>query len=199
MRTGMVLLLIGLFFGCTAAEIRRHSSKPNIILIMADDAGVEAFGCYGGQSYPTPVIDGLATSGVRFTNCHSQPLCTPSRVKIMTGMSNIRNYKYFSILDPELETFGPMLKSAGYVTAAVVIVGFATLATMSLVFLLSLQLRRREIQTMMRIGGSRGRIVAILAMEVLGVLVIGVGLAGVLATLTNEFGETVIRAFILRS
>ena len=119
MRTGMVLLLIGLFFGCTAAEIRRHSSKPNIILIMADDAGVEAFGCYGGQSYPTPVIDGLATSGVRFTNCHSQPLCTPSRVKIMTGMSNIRNYKYFSILDPELETFGPMLKSAGYVTAAV--------------------------------------------------------------------------------
>lgn len=97
------------------------------------------------------------------------------------------------------ELLGTILTVQRYVTAAVVVVGFATLATMSLVFLLSLQLRRREIQTMMRIGGARGCIVAILAMEVLGVLVIGVALAGVLAALTNEFGEAVIRAFILRS
>jgi arylsulfatase A len=95
-----------------------QQGAPNIILIMADDAGIDAFRCYGGQSCSTPNIDELARSGVRFTHCYSQPLCTPSRVKLMTGRSNIRNYKLFSILDPAEETFAPMLWNAGYATAA---------------------------------------------------------------------------------
>lgn len=105
-----------LISGC--ASMRRASRvEPNIILIMADDVGYEAFGCYGGVSYQTPVIDGLARSGVMFTQCHSQPLCTPSRVKLMTGKSNIRNYTHFSILDPGERTFAHMLRDAGYATA----------------------------------------------------------------------------------
>ena len=84
---------------------------------MADDIGYECFGCYGGQSYKTPNIDRLAANGVRFTHCYSQPLCTPSRVKLMTGRSNIRNYSGFSILDPREKTFGHMLQKAGYKTA----------------------------------------------------------------------------------
>jgi len=91
--------------------------RPNVILVMADDIGSECFGCYGGTSYRTPVLDGLARTGVRFDHCHSQPLCTPSRVKIMTGLSNIRNYSHFGILDREERTFGHMLQAAGYRTA----------------------------------------------------------------------------------
>ncbi|MCH8980018.1 MAG: sulfatase-like hydrolase/transferase [Armatimonadetes bacterium] len=95
------------------------ASPPNIVLVMADDVGVEAFGCYGGESYETPRIDALAAQGVRFENCHSQPLCTPSRVKLMTGLSNARNYTRWSILRPGEHTFAHMLKERGYVTAVV--------------------------------------------------------------------------------
>ena len=71
--------------------------RPNIILIMADDIGVECFPSYGGANYQTPVLDRLAATGMRFTHCYSQPLCTPSRVKVMTGKSNVRNYARFGI------------------------------------------------------------------------------------------------------
>jgi arylsulfatase A-like enzyme len=93
--------------------------RPNIILIMADDVGVEAFGCYGGTSYATPRLDELARTGVRFTSCYAQPLCTPSRVKLMSGRSNIHNYVHFSILDPAEPSIGEMMRQAGYATAVV--------------------------------------------------------------------------------
>ena len=90
--------------------------KPNVVLIMADDIGYECFGCYGGKSYKTPRIDKLADKGMLFKYCYSQPLCTPSRVKIMTGRSNIRNYKAFALLDKKEKTFGNLMKQAGYAT-----------------------------------------------------------------------------------
>ncbi len=93
-----------------------HAEKPNIILIMADDIGYECFGCYGSQQYKTPHIDRLARLGMRFEHCYSQPLCTPSRVKIMTGLSNVRNYSAFSVLNRDQRTFGQILSEAGYKT-----------------------------------------------------------------------------------
>lgn len=92
------------------------SAKPNIILIMADDVGYECFGSYGSKQYSTPEIDRMAQAGMRFEHCYSQPLCTPSRVKIMTGISNVRNYSGFSILNRDQKTFGHFLKEAGYDT-----------------------------------------------------------------------------------
>jgi arylsulfatase A-like enzyme len=83
---------------------------------MADDIGIEGFGCYGGSSYHTPQIDKLAKGGLRFTHAYSQPLCTPTRVQIMTGRYNHRNWSYFGILDPAEKTFGHMMKEAGYKT-----------------------------------------------------------------------------------
>ena len=92
------------------------AKQPNVLLIMADDIGIEGFGCYGGTSYETPQIDKLAKGGLRFTHAYSQPLCTPTRIQIMTGRYNHRNWSYFGILDPAEKTFGHMMKEAGYKT-----------------------------------------------------------------------------------
>lgn len=92
------------------------AEKPSILLIMADDIGIEGLGCYGGQSYQTPHLDQLASNGLRFTQAYAQPLCTPTRVQIMTGRYNHRNWTYFGILDPSEPTFGHYLKAAGYAT-----------------------------------------------------------------------------------
>ncbi|MEA3367427.1 MAG: sulfatase-like hydrolase/transferase, partial [Planctomycetota bacterium] len=96
-----------------------RGGKPNIVLIMADDLGYETIGANGGTSYRTPVLDGLAERGVRFDHAYAQPLCTPSRVKIMTGIYNVRNYVKFGLLDPGETTFAHLLKRAGYATCVV--------------------------------------------------------------------------------
>ena len=93
------------------------AEKTNVILIMADDVGWEAFGCYGAEDYETPNIDKMAAEGVRFEHCYSTPICTTSRVMIMTGKYNFRNYTHFGYLSPEEKTFGHLMRDAGYKTA----------------------------------------------------------------------------------
>jgi arylsulfatase A len=92
------------------------TARPNVILIMADDLGYETIGANGGTSYRTPTLDKLAAGGVRFDHCYVQPLCTPTRVQLMTGAYNVRNYVTFGQMDAGLRTFGNLFKSAGYVT-----------------------------------------------------------------------------------
>ncbi len=98
------------------AQSAKGERPPNVIVIMSDDIGHEAYGCYGGTSYKTPVLDVWAATGARFENAHSQPLCTPSRVKIMTGRYNSRNYVRFGEFPFGEKTFGHVMKSAGYAT-----------------------------------------------------------------------------------
>lgn len=97
--------------------ILAQDTPPNIILIMADDLGYETLTCNGGESYETPHLDQLAASGARFTRAYATPLCTPSRVQIMTGQYSFRNYKRFGYLDPGQSTFANDLRDAGYHTA----------------------------------------------------------------------------------
>nr|WP_299385902.1 sulfatase-like hydrolase/transferase [Allomuricauda sp.] len=92
------------------------NQPPNIILIMADDLGYETLGVHGSNSYKTPNLDQLAADGMRFNHCYSTPLCTPSRVQLMTGKYNFRNYIGFGLLDPKEKTFGHYLQEAGYKT-----------------------------------------------------------------------------------
>lgn len=99
-----------------------------------------------------------------------------------------------SVMDELLDT---ILTVQSFVVAGMLVVGLAALGTAVLVFLLSLRIRRREIETMVKIGGSPSRISAILASEVLIVLIASVVLAGLLTALTSRFGSDMIRAFIL--
>lgn len=84
-----------------------------------------------------------------------------------------------------------------YVVAALALVAVATLTTGALVFLLSFRLRRREVETLVKIGGSRGRVAAVLASEVVFVLALGLALAGLLTFLTTHFGPSAIREILL--
>jgi arylsulfatase A len=93
-----------------------HAKAPNIILIMADDLGVEGLNCYGGTSYRTPRLDRLAAEGLRFTHAYAQPLCTNTRVQLMSGQYNHRNWLYFGCLDPKVKTIGHWMQKAGYHT-----------------------------------------------------------------------------------
>ena len=93
------------------------AAPPNVILIMADDVGYECFGFSGSKQYRTPQLDRIADAGVRFSHAFSTPLCTPSRVALMTGKSNVRNYVDFGALAPGEYTFAKLFRDAGYATA----------------------------------------------------------------------------------
>lgn len=112
-----VLVAICLLFVSLSRETRGEAKPLNIVLIMADDSHADNYGCYGSTYFKTPVLDRLARDGAKFNHCYSEPVCTSSRVKIMTGRDGIRNYVAFGTLDKTETTFGTMIKNAGYATA----------------------------------------------------------------------------------
>lgn len=120
------------------AETERtvNPSRPNIVLIMADDLAWSDLGCYGSRFNLTPNIDRLAAEGVRFTSAYAaSPVCSPSRAAVMTGKnparlhfthiieSGISSNEYWR--SPILRNYLPLnettiakaLKKNGYVTA----------------------------------------------------------------------------------
>lgn len=112
-------LVIATFYLASGWPISANAAKPerpNIIVIMADDMGYECVEANGGTSYKTPHLNKLAATGMRFEHGYSQPICTPSRVQIMTGIYNQRNYIRFGVLDPNQKTFAHFVKEAGYKT-----------------------------------------------------------------------------------
>src|SRR4051812_1476907 len=79
-----LLLSLPLFAPGLAADAK--PSRPNIVLINADDLGINDLGCYGRKDHNTPRLDRLAKEGMRFTCSYcSQPICSPSRAGLMTG------------------------------------------------------------------------------------------------------------------
>jgi putative ABC transport system permease protein len=90
-----------------------------------------------------------------------------------------------------------VVKVRSYVVAVVVLVSSSTLVSAVLVFLLSLRLRRREMETMRKIGCSRWNVGSLLACEILIVVSLSVTIAAGLAFLTNAYGPSIIREFIL--
>jgi arylsulfatase A-like enzyme len=108
--------LAGTFTGISALNAQQ---RPNIILILADDLGYEVLPAYGNQIHHTPALDRMAAGGMVFENAHAMPLCTPSRVQLMTGKYNFRNYIGFGLLDPREKTMAHWMKEEGYATCVV--------------------------------------------------------------------------------
>jgi arylsulfatase A-like enzyme len=114
-----------------AADVAAPTARPNIVLILVDDAGFSDFGAYGGEAR-TPNIDALARAGVRFSNYHTSPLCSPSRAMLLTGVDNHRTGVatipevlppehrdkpgYSMRLEPGVVTVADRLRAAGYRT-----------------------------------------------------------------------------------
>ncbi len=93
-----------------ASDNRR---RPNIVIIIGDDIGYSDFGCYGGE-IETPNIDRIAAEGVRFTQFHTESMCAPTRVALLTGQYHIRGYR-----NGRNVTIAEALSSAGYRSCAV--------------------------------------------------------------------------------
>ena len=130
------LLAVSTLLLCALTPRCLAESRPNIILVFADDLGVNDLGCYGRKDQHTPNLDRLATEGMRFTCAYTaQPICSPSRAALMTGKCPARlNLTNFlpgradapsqRLLQPRIEgqlpleevTLAEMLKGAGYVT-----------------------------------------------------------------------------------
>jgi len=111
-----------------AADANR---PPNFLVILADDLGAKELGCYGNTNHKTPNLDALAADGVRFKTCYAAPVCSPSRVELMTGRYGLRTGWNALIgrpyappeASPQYDigsaqfTFADLLKTKGYATA----------------------------------------------------------------------------------
>ena len=122
----------GLLLGVTAscfAEDDVAGSRPNIVVILADDMGYGDVGAYNADSHiPTPNLDRMAQDGMRFTDAHSpSAVCTPTRYSLLTGRYAWRSSLKSGVLwgySPLLiekgrETIPSMLKKQGYHTAGI--------------------------------------------------------------------------------
>jgi arylsulfatase B/arylsulfatase I/J len=80
-----VLVVLALLLCCHAAAAKK---LPNIVFVLADDLGHADIGYHGGagQGIRTPVLDKLAQEGMRLENYYVQPICTPTRGTLMSGM-----------------------------------------------------------------------------------------------------------------
>ena len=94
---------------------RNADPRPNILLILTDDMGKECLGTYG-STYHTPNLDRFAEEGVKFNYATAQPLSTPSRVELLTGRYNYKNYSKFGFLNQDEHTFAQLAQQAGYKT-----------------------------------------------------------------------------------
>lgn len=99
-------------------------TKPNVLLIVTDHWFASLLGCAGHPSVQTPVLDGLAKNGVRFTNAYAaHPVCLPSRRSLMTGTTakthGDRTFKPLQPMPPDVPTLAATFSKAGYQTQAV--------------------------------------------------------------------------------
>jgi arylsulfatase len=120
---GMAVFLLS----CQHQKQQEKDSRPNVVIILADDMGFSDPGCFGGEIH-TPNIDWLAKNGLRFTNFYNTSRCCPTRASLLTGLYNqqagigqmtIDRHEpgYRGFLTENTVTLAEVLKSAGYHTA----------------------------------------------------------------------------------
>ncbi|MCO5222897.1 MAG: sulfatase-like hydrolase/transferase [Thermomicrobiales bacterium] len=97
----------------------QNEDRPNLLFILSDQHAQSVLGCYGDSVVETPNLDRLANKGVKFTSAYcTSPLCTPSRMSLLTGQHPYRNEVWTNqhILDSSIPTFAHALGAAGYRT-----------------------------------------------------------------------------------
>lgn len=119
--------LLFMWLHMVSAWSQGNTGKPNIILLIADDHGTDALGCYGNPVIQTPNLDQLASEGVRFTNAFcTSASCSPSRTVILSGLHNHANgmyglehsYHHFNSF-AHVQSLPVLLAKAGYQTARI--------------------------------------------------------------------------------
>lgn len=113
--------------GIGPGQLHAAEGKPNVLFILADNLGYGELGSYGGgatRGAPTPMLDRLASEGLRLTNMNVETQCTPSRSSLMTGRFAIRSGTYavpFGGVPEGLTqwevTIAEALSEVGYATA----------------------------------------------------------------------------------
>ena len=113
---------------CCAQPVNaEQTSRPNVVVIMADDLGYGDVGCYGATELETPNIDRLSAEGLRFTSGYcSASTCTPTRFSFLTGMYAFRQKgtgiappNATALIQPGTTTVASLLNDAGYATAVI--------------------------------------------------------------------------------
>jgi len=124
-----ILLLGGVLFACSGKSQAKNDSRPNIILILADDLGYSDLGCYGSE-IETPNLDRLAMKGIRFTHFYNAGRSCPTRASLLTGLyphqagigrMTFDSHKpgYRGTMTHNGVTIAEMLKESGYQTGMV--------------------------------------------------------------------------------
>jgi hypothetical protein len=113
-----------------APAVTAPAGAPNVLLILVDDAGYGQTGTFGGL-IPTPTLDSLASSGLRFTRFHVTALCSPTRAALLTGrnshavgMGTITNWSngfpgYTASIPKSAAFVSEILRQNGYATASI--------------------------------------------------------------------------------
>ena len=112
-----ILLILFFIISCSNEEKKELKSRPNIIVIMADDLGYSDLGSYGGE-IDTPNLDFLAEGGIRFTQFYNASRCSPSRASLLTGKypHQVGLDKNGQSLSKNQATIAEVLKDNGYRT-----------------------------------------------------------------------------------
>jgi arylsulfatase A-like enzyme len=122
--------VLGLIAGQIAAasvsgafpQARKRAQPPNVVLLLADDVGYGDLACLGNPVIKTPNLDDMYAKGIRFTNFHVSPTCSPTRASLMTGRYCDATGVWHTImgrnlLAPQNTTLAECFRSSGYKTA----------------------------------------------------------------------------------
>ncbi len=123
----ILVLILGLAGGLFAQPPQADASKPNIVIILTDDQGYADVGVYGAKGFETPVLDRLASEGIRFTSFYAtESACSPTRASIMTGsyptrvgIPEVLFPGATEGLNPDEITIAELARGQGYATQAI--------------------------------------------------------------------------------
>jgi arylsulfatase A-like enzyme len=129
MKWAIFALIVSGSWALAAPAAETPATRPNIVLILADDMGFSDVGCYGGEIH-TPNIDALAKHGIRFAQFYNQARCCPTRASLLSGLyphqagvgamnQNLGKLPYQGELNDNCVTIAEVLKQAGYFTGMV--------------------------------------------------------------------------------